>query len=141
MRAKWRRLALPIILPLVCAWIAWQRRRILRNGIPLTDSQRADAVAVGVKFPELVRVLHVRKIPFLSRRTLGLAAAHGIFIRDDCREVRALLVHELAHTAQYERSGGITPFLREYLREFLDLGYPFGALEREAAEIAKRVCD
>jgi hypothetical protein len=36
------------------------------------------------------------------------------------------------HTAQYERLGGIEPFLRQYLRECLTIGYPEAPLEQEA---------
>ena len=44
------------------------------------------------------------------------------------------MVHELAHTIQYERLGGIKPFLRAYLEECLSLGYPNGPLEQKAKE-------
>ncbi len=65
---------------------------------------------------------------------------HGIFIRSDCLRDRALIVHELAHTAQYERLGGILPFLRKYLFECLTTGYSEAPLEQEAISMADRVC-
>jgi len=47
-----------------------------------------------------------------------------------------LVVHELAHTWQYERLGGLRPFLKQYLYECLVApGYPFGHLEQEAKSI------
>ena len=49
-------------------------------------------------------------------------------------------MHELAHTAQYERLGGILPFLREYLFECLTSGYSEAPMEQEANEVAARVC-
>jgi hypothetical protein len=76
----------------------------------------------------------------LSPHTAGLTAGYGVFVREDHSGDRALLVHELAHVAQYERLGGIEPFLRLYLRECLIEGYPFGALEIEAAAAAQRLC-
>jgi hypothetical protein len=65
---------------------------------------------------------------------------YGIFIRSDCRGNRALVVHELAHTAQYERLGGFEPFLRQYLFECLTIGYPEAPIEQDAVAIATRVC-
>jgi hypothetical protein len=49
------------------------------------------------------------------------------------------VAHELAHVVQYERFGGIAPFLRAYFRECLDPGYPLGPLEQEAAREAARI--
>jgi hypothetical protein len=60
-------------------------------------------------------------------------------VRSDFRGDRRLVIHELAHTRQYERLGGIRPFLREYLYECLVTpGYPFGPLEQEAIEVEGR---
>ena len=53
-------------------------------------------------------------IQFLTPATCGLTLRYGIFIRSDCWGDRNLVAHELAHTAQYERLGGIEPFLRKY---------------------------
>jgi hypothetical protein len=62
-----------------------------------------------------------------------MSLRYGIFIRSDCWGDRQLVIHELAHTAQYERLGGIWPFLKLYLSECLVTpGYPFGPLEQEA---------
>jgi hypothetical protein len=60
-----------------------------------------------------------------------MALGHGIFVRADQYERRDLLIHELVHTAQYERLG-FRRFLRQYLRECFSEGYPCGALETEA---------
>lgn len=150
-----RRLLVPIIQPIAAAWVRRQEQLILATGIPLNDEQLADAAAAGVARPERVRLLRVNAVPslrlrsvravalklgLLSARTVGLTAGYGIFIRDDVWCDRALLVHELAHTAQYERLGGIKPFLRSYLRECLVEGYPFGPLEMEAATAARQIC-
>lgn len=148
-----RRILLPLILPAAVAWVTRQEKRILALGVPLDAEQLADAKAVGVVEPQRIRLLRVAEIPslrprslraaglrlgLLSPHTVGLTARYGIFIREDFWADRALLVHEFAHTAQYERLGGIKPFLREYLRECLVEGYPFGPLEAEAASAAAR---
>lgn len=143
----WRSVALRLLEPVATAWIARQERRILRDGEPLSPAQTADARVVGVRRPDLVRILAVPSIPpfwsrsgFFAANTVGLTARYGIWLREDYRHDRGLLLHELAHTAQYERLGGIRPFLRQYLREWLEVGYPAGALEAEAAATAERLC-
>ncbi len=150
-----RRILLPLIVRIVARWIATQERRILARGVALTEEQLADAAAAGVAQPERVRLLAFPAGFLASRRasrftamllrifspgTAGLTARYGILVREDFWGQRKLIAHELAHTAQYERLGGITPFLREYLGECLREGYPLGVLEREAAETARRVC-
>lgn len=143
----WRGVALRLLEPAAAAWIARQERRILREGEPLSRAQLADAALAGVLRPELVRISVMPLIPpFWSRlrlvgsNTIGLSARYGIWLREDYRHDRRLLLHELAHTSQYERVGGIRPFLRQYLREWLAVGYPAGALETEAAAKAERLC-
>jgi hypothetical protein len=143
-----------LLLPLACRWAAEHEKRILANGDPLSAAQLADARLVGVLHPERVRLLYIPEIPipehpalraaaqatqFITPLTHGLTLRRGIFIRSDCRGDRALVVHELAHTAQYERLG-FEPFLRRYLFEYLTIGYPAGSLEQEAIKVAARVC-
>jgi hypothetical protein len=125
------------------------------DGVPLSEKEITDARAIGVQNPSQVRVLQVETIPrpsqpqlktacdaidFLTPATRGLTLGYGIFIRSDCWRDRSLVVHELAHVAQYERLGGILPFLRRYLFECLTMGYAAAPLEQEAIAIAARVC-
>ena len=70
----------------------------------------------------------------VSGQTIGMTLRYGIYIRDDNLGNRRLLIHELAHVAQYERLGGFHAFLKQYLHECIDPGYPFGLLEQEAKE-------
>ena len=50
------------------------------------------------------------------------------------------MAHELVHTTQYERLGGIEAFLRPYLLECLSApGYPHGPMEQEAITTAARL--
>jgi len=82
----------------------------------------------------------VQETQFLSPLTRGLTLRYGIFIRSDCRSDRTMVIHELAHTAQYERLGGFEPFLRQYLFECLTIGYPEAPMEQEVIELTARIC-
>ena len=142
------------LLPLATKWAAAVEKRILREGVPLSEQGLADARAVGVREPERVRLLALPCVPtpsdhtlktavaaiqFLTPATRGLALRNGIFVRSDCWDERRLIAHELVHTAQYERLGGIRPFLRQYLTECLTIGYPAGPMEQEAIATASRL--
>jgi hypothetical protein len=142
------------LLPLAAEWAHEQEQRILREGVPLSKQEITDAKAVGVQEPERVRLLQVDRIPtprhpllkvvavairFLSPPPRGLTLHHGIFVRSDCWRDRSLVAHELVHTAQYERLGGILPFLRKYLFECLSIGYSNSPLEREAITTSGRI--
>ena len=144
-----------MLLPLAAAWATEQEQKILRDGVSLSAEEIADACAIGVKEPDRVRLLRIETIPrpsqpqlkaacdaidFLTPATRGLTLGHGIFIRSDCWRDRLLIVHELAHIAQYERLGGILPFLRRYLFECLTVGYSASPLELEAIAVTARVC-
>jgi hypothetical protein len=144
------------LLPLAAHWAARQEKWILRNGVPLSEQEIVDARAAGVQHPEHVRLLRVDAIPtpahpmlraasgainFLTGAPRGLTLRYGIFVRSDCWRDRALIAHELVHTAQYQRLGGIVPFLRKYLFECLTIGYPEAPMEQEAITVAARVCN
>ncbi|HZL78873.1 MAG TPA: hypothetical protein VFC17_08470 [Candidatus Limnocylindrales bacterium] len=145
-----------ILLPLACALAAEQERTILQTGVALTELQLSDARRVGVVQPERVRLLRVAQIPTstlsaltaaatmtrpISPDTRGMTLRYGIFIRDDSWGERQLLVHELVHTSQYERLGGLEGFLRPYLLEYITPpGYPHGPMEQEAVTTAARLC-
>ncbi len=120
------------ILPLACARAAEQEEIILKSGVALTKGQIADAKRVGVARPERVRLLRVPEVPtpshpvlaqaaeaagLISPSTIGLTLRYGIFIHGDHWGERCLVVHELAHTMQYERLGSIEAFLQQYLLE------------------------
>lgn len=148
--------ALKLILPLACSWAEEQERMILGEGVPLTPSLMADAVRIGVREPERVRMLAVDKVPLplhpllraaaektglISGNTAGMSLRYGIFVRADHWGERRLVVHELAHTVQYERLGGFPQFLEPYLRECMTPpGYPFGPLEQEAKQVERDFC-
>ena len=144
-----------ILLPLATKWASEQEQCILRQGVALSEQEIIDAQTVGVRNPEQVRLLRVDSIPaprhpllrvaqtainFFTSAPRGLTLQHGIFVRSDCWRDRALIVHELVHTAQYERLGGILPFLRKYLFECATLGYRKSPMEQEAMSVAERIC-
>jgi hypothetical protein len=144
-----------MLLPLACEWAASQEQRILATGEALSDAMLSDARLVGVAIPERVRLLYVPEIPipddpalcaaveetqFLSPLTRGLTLRYGIFIRSDYRSDRTMVIHELGHTAQYERLGGFEPFLRRYLFECLTIGYPEAPMEQEVIALTERIC-
>ncbi len=143
------------LLPLACEWAERQQEHILGNGMSLTESQMDDARLAGVSSPERVRLLEVEHVPqpenpmllsigqqagFFTDGTEGLAIGHGIFVTSNRRQDRRLIVHELVHVSQYERLGGISQFLQQYVTECLTDGYDSGPLENEARETATRIC-
>ena len=145
---------LTALLPLAVQWATEQETHILEHGVPLSIRELADALRVGVKDPERVRLLQVETIPAPAHPILqaayqqsdfgpsaprGLTLHHGIFVRADYWRDRALIVHELVHIAQYERLGGIQQFLQQYLLECATVGYSKSAMEAEAISTAARV--
>ncbi len=140
-------LALTPVLLCAVLWVRQRQASILREGVPLDSAQQALAVALGIAQVGRVRVVRAAVVPtllprwsrdlalragWISRHIAGMALGYGIVIREDYIGDMRLLAHELAHVSQYERLGGITGFLRQYLRECVWPGYPDGALECEA---------
>lgn len=146
---------IPLVLPLAARWVKQQEQRILREGVPLSPHQSFDAHLVGVRNPSTVRLLAIDQIPLpgdpvlrrantlvklVAPTTAGITLGYGIYVREDLRDDRQLVTHELVHVAQYERYGAIHAFLRDYLNECLAPGYPNGPLEQEAIRKANEVC-
>jgi hypothetical protein len=144
------------LAPLACHWAKAQEDYILKHGAPLTPAQVADAQRVGVQDSARVRVLVVDRIPLpddeelaeaarrvqiITDASRGVAIGHGIIIRADSWQNRELLLHQLVHVAQCERSGGLTSFVGEYLcdrRSSRD--FSVGSLEDEARGLAREIC-
>lgn len=150
-----RTMLLPLILPFATAWVKRQERRILSEGVPLNSLQLADARHLGIMHVERIRILLVPVVPLpggplfsqlgrltgMLSETAGLSARYGIYIRAPFYNNRRLLLHELTHTCQYERLGGVRPFLRRYLHECLTIGYACAPMECEARDMAGRFED
>jgi len=145
---------LPQFLPLAVRWVESRESEILANGIRMSPDQQQDARSASVAFPEKIRLRIICEIPvpsdpllneaareigLLGFATTGLALRYGIFIREDMRFNRELLIHEFVHVGQYERLGSIGAFLRSYLQECIDLGYPLGPMEQEAICTARKI--
>ena len=146
------------LAPLAGQWAKGQEKYILQHGVPLTADQMADARRAGVKDVARVRVLVVHRIPLpdgkelaeAARRTQiitdasrGVAIGHGIIIRADSWRDRELLLHQLVHVAQCERSGGLEKFVNEYLldRRSSSRNFSLGSLEDEARGLARELCE
>jgi hypothetical protein len=144
------------LAPLAIQWAKRQERYILDHGTPLTTAQAADARVVGISDPERVRVLVVDRIPLpedeelaaaaraariITDASRGVAIGHGIIIRADSWRDREILVHQLVHVAQCERSGGLEKFVIEYLLDRRgSRDFSFGSLEDEARSMAREMC-
>ncbi len=134
------------IAPATARWAAARERHVLATGRPLDREALSFALELEITDPAGIRVLEVTSIPLPAPRPLvklaarwglplfepaGMALGRGIYLLD--RDSR-ILRHELVHVAQYQRLGGIEPFLRRYLTECLVHGYPDSPLEIEARE-------
>ncbi len=143
------------LLPLATEWAMEQQQRVLCEGVPLSEKEMADAKAIGVRNPERVRLLRVDSVPvpvhpmlkaaaasinFVTSAPSGLALENGIFVRADHWRDRKLIAHELAHIAQYQRLGGVLPFLQTYIAQCATVGYQQAPLELEANATAARIC-
>ena len=139
-------LDLQTLLPKAVAWAERQSSEILCTGAPLTNTEAALAVRMGVARPQHVRIQVVAEFPRpedpelfafaegagLSSPTMhGLTLGHGIFIRKGYRANR-LVSHECRHVFQYEQHGSIEAFLRVYLEQVGRVGYWNAPLELDA---------
>jgi len=95
--------------------------------IPLPDNE---------ELAEAARGAHI-----ITEASRGVTIGHGIIIRADCWGDRELLVHQLVHVAQCERSGGLEPWVQEYLFDRrASASFTVGTLEEEARRIAREIC-
>jgi len=136
-------------------WAEAKEKVILEHGTALSPKYMQDAKSPGVKYPDRGRVYVVPQIPIpkhpilkaaaeatqlISPATIGLSLSYGIFMHNNFSNDRYTIVHELAHTIPCEKLGGLYPFLKKYLWECIEIGYPEAPLEQEAVMIASEVC-
>jgi hypothetical protein len=141
---------LELLIPLAIEWAEQQEEQILQTGIKLNRDALVLAKKVGVSQPEKVRVLVVSEVPsptscdllqaatdlnLISTKTAGQSLGYGIFIRYDHVHDCGLLCHELVHTRQHEKLGGIRGFLRKYLYQCVRYGYERCPMEKAARRI------
>jgi hypothetical protein len=144
------------ILPLAYQWAKAQEEFVLARGTPLGPRHAADARRAGVQDCARVRTLVVDRIPIPSDPALAEAArragiitpdtrcigfGHALIIRADSWGDRELVMHNLVHIAQCERSGGLETWVRQYLADRNNCAeFTIGALEHEARSVAREIC-
>lgn len=144
---------LPCVMPGLVRWAERRQVEILRDGEPPTEEELKLALRAGVRFPERIRIQVQEKIPMpdlwwigqLARRSglgfepAGLSLGYAVVVRSWEGRNSRLVTHEFVHTAQYERLGGMSPYLRQYLRECLIHGYRDAPMEEEAVVLTGRI--
>jgi hypothetical protein len=144
------------LISLAYEWAKAQEAYVLKHGLPLTPRQMADARRAGVQDSARVRVLAVDRIPLpdgeelaeaagraqiITEASRGVAIGHAIIIRADSWQNRELLLHQLVHVAQCERSGGLKPYVEEYLSDRRTCpDFSVGSFEDEARGLAREIC-
>jgi hypothetical protein len=144
------------LLPVAYEWAKTQEEYVLAHGTPLSPQQMADARRAGVQDCERIRMLVVDRIPLPESGELAEAArrthiitedtrcvgfGHAVMIRAEAWGDRELLVHNLVHVAQCERSGGLEQWVPQYLFDrHTSASFTLGALEEEARRLAREIC-
>ncbi len=120
------------LLPLAYEWAKTKEEFVLAHGHRLGARHAHDANLVGVRDCARVRVLVVDRIPLPENPELAEASkrigiitedtrcagfGHALIIRVDAWNDRELILHNLVHIAQCERSGGLEQWVREYLAD------------------------
>lgn len=141
------------ILEKVIVWAEREQEFILRNGEALNNNLIMCAKQMGVRKPELVRILKVDMIKGPSEPQIlelarqkgmdfnhlaGLTLGFGIYLNDTCAADLILNKHELRHVSQYEERGGIGGFMQVYLPQVLTFGYSNAPLEIEARKFSEK---
>jgi hypothetical protein len=144
------------LLPRAYEWAKAQEEFVLARGASLALRDVGDAIRAGVQDAARVRVLVVDRIPLpkdpqlaeASRRAQiitdacrGVAIGHAVIIRADAWGDRELLLHQLVHVAQCERSGGLKAWVEKYLGDRRGSAqFTIGPLEQEARGLAREIC-
>jgi hypothetical protein len=134
-------------MPSALAWALRVNANVLAHGKPPSPWQAADALDVGVKKPDAVRILRVPSLPDpdcpqlqLAARQAGLdfsgsrgmALGYAVLISHSALGDRRVLRHELRHVAQCETAGSLDRFLEAYLAQLMQHGYRDAPLEVDA---------
>jgi hypothetical protein len=137
---------LPVLLPRAIAWAEERCAAILSEGVALSEEGLRIARAVGVEFPERIRISPVPELPLpddpelrqaalqtglLGPGMVGLTLGYGIYICQGHQSKR-LLSHECRHVYQYEIAGSISKYLPQYLDQIVQFGYHDAPFEIDA---------
>ena len=132
---------------LAADWASAQSKGALARGTALTPAQATVARNVGVANPEKVRILVVDSLPaptdpvltaaagsigLMPQAADGMTLGYAVLIKRGAEDDERLLRHELRHVAQYERAGGIGPFLAAHIPDLMRHGYRDSPYERDA---------
>lgn len=144
------------LLPLAYEWTKKQEEFVLGHGNPLGPTHAWDAHLAGVQDCARVRVLVVdriltpddpklaeaaRRLRIITEDTRCMGFGHALIVRGDAWNDRELIVHNLVHIAQCERSGGLEQWVRLYLGDRIECpNFTIGSLEEEARRIAHEIC-
>lgn len=144
------------LVSLAYQWAKTEEEFVLKHGSRLSTRHMADAMLAGIKNPGRVRILVVDRIPLpndpqlaeASRRmgvitedTRCVGFGYALIIRVDAWNDRELILHNLIHIAQGERSGGLENWCREYLGDRNSCPeFTIGSLEDEARRFAREIC-
>lgn len=144
------------LLPLAYQWAKAQEEFVLERGVPLGPEHTTDALLAGVQDCTRVRVLVVDRIPLPENPELAEAArrigiltedtrcigfGRALIIRVDAWGDREMVLHNLVHIAQCERSGSLEQWVREYLGDRANCpDFTIGAYEVEARRLACELC-
>lgn len=138
--------SLPSLLPKAIAWAEAEATAAQQHGLLLNTDGIRLARAVGVRRPELIRVVERGELPFPADAELSVAAAqtgllgphmagltlgYAVFVREGHASAR-LISHECRHVYQYEVAGSIAAFLPTYLGQIVAFGYDQAPFEVDA---------
>jgi hypothetical protein len=89
--------------------------------------------------PELAEA--ARRAQIITEDTRCVGFGHALIIRADAWGDRELILHNLVHIAQCERSGGLESWVYRYLGNRRSCAeFTIGSLEEEARAIAREIC-
>jgi hypothetical protein len=144
------------LLPLAYEWARKQEEFVLAHGHPLGATHAWDAHLVGVQDCARIRVLVVdriaypedakladaaRRLRIITEDTRCMGFGHALIVRGDAWNDRELILHNLVHIAQCERTGGLEEWCRQYLGNRTNSpNFSIGSLEQEARRIAHEIC-
>jgi len=126
------------LMPRAVKWYSDVEKSLRSQGRALTKAETVEAKSLGVKMPDLIRVVVLDKFPEPDKHASGdhfegaRAMGNIIMIKPRHKNDSTVLCHELVHIAQKDRMGGLKEFLKQYAIEREVLGYSRSLLETEA---------
>ena len=132
------------LLPDAVKWYNDVSKALYSKGRGLTKAEKNQAKELGVKNPNLIRVVILDKFPEPNNQTVNnhfegaRAMGNIIMIKPHHQNDSVILCHELVHVAQKDRMG-LRQFLKRYAIEREVLGYSRSMLENEAYTLQQAI--